>query len=310
MTLLCNTRGIKNARHLQKNAPHLIPRQEPIQGFASIIPAEMLGRLHVRVRPEELASHRELAQWLGTNAMPRPGAKAQEPLLNGTLIFVKITFMTLSGSVSVGDADMKTARDFAQRAAAPISRYASQYGPNALSVAPNILGFGPNLQGTRYNDQTLQNWVNAIAAQNMLPNSSCIVVLNPPGAVNTDADPRKGVGGYHSMADLPYCFVNVLGSNLTIQDRANVYVLALSHEIAEMAVDPRADLVNPEVCDPCGPNCQTVWIDYFDCNDRYIATTQRFPPSFDYQFFINGIVQPESATACPAPGTACNYPPP
>ena len=128
--------------------------------------------------------------------------------------------------------------------------------------------------------------------------------------MNTDADPTQGVGGYHGLASVPYCFVNAMGSGFTISDPQNLYALALSHEIAEMVVDPRANLANPEVCDPCGPNCQTAWIDYFDAQGAYLGTSQRSPPSFAYGFFINGIVRPDEATACPAPGAACNYPPP
>ena len=192
----------------------------------------------------------------------------------------------------------------------PISRYASQYGPNRLEIFPTVISFSVDLHGKRYNDQMLQAWVNTVVAQNMLPVSSCVVVLNPVGVVNTDADMSKGIGGYHSIADVPYVFVNLVGTNLTIEDKEGFYAMALSHEIAELAVDPRADSVNPEICDGCGPNCQSVWIDYFDASGRYVATTQSFPPPFAYRFFINGIVKPASATLCPAPAAACNYAPP
>jgi hypothetical protein len=156
----------------------------------------------------------------------------------------------------------------------------------------------------------LQTWVNAVVAQNSLPRNSCVAVLNPRGVVNTDADVTKGIGGYHSIANVPYLFVNVTGENLAVDDRMGLYALALSHEIAEVAVDPQADSVNPEVCDACGPNCQTVWIDYFDSAASYVATSQAFPPPFAYRFFINGIVKPVSATSCPAPAASCNYAPP
>jgi hypothetical protein len=77
-----------------------------------------------------------------------------------------------------------------------------------------------------------------------------------------------------------------------------------------MVVDPTVDFVNPEVCDPCGPNCQTVFIDYFDANSIYLGTSQAFPAPFSYTFFINGIVQPASAPNCPAAQSACAYAPP
>src|SRR2546422_975586 len=87
---------------------------------------------------------------------------------------------------------------------------------------------------------------------------------------NADRDPSRGIGGYHGLANVPYCFVNAMGSGFTVADPQSLFALALSHEIAEMVVDPQANLENPEVCDPCGPNCQTPWIDYFTSGGGYL----------------------------------------
>ncbi len=260
--------------------------------------------------PEELAAYPDLAAALRRSPVPKPRVVSGEPLFQGSLVFVQMTFQTSSGSVLVDAADLTTAIAYAQRAVVPISRYATQYGPNRLYVSPSVIPFTAKVPGAVYNDQTLQGWISAIVAQAGLPANPCIVVLNPPALLNTDADPRKGVGGYHNFASVPYIFVNAVGRGFTVPDSANVFALALSHEIAETAVDPRADLGNPEVCDPCGPNCQTVWIDFFDDRDGYLATTQSFPPPFAYAYFINAIVRPNAATVCPAPGAACNYAPP
>lgn len=310
MTGICVTRHMKNARHLQAAAPHLLPREEPADGFASRIPPDLLGGLHVASTADLQRRHPQLAEALRRSPAPRPGPKATAPLFNGSLVFVQASFRTPRGSVSLAPADLATAMSFSRLAAAPISRYASQYGPNRVDVAAATVPFSATLSGTRYNDQTLQGWVNQIVSQNGLPSNACVAFLNPPGVVNGDADPRQGVGGYHSLANVPYLFVNVMGSGLTVKDAAGLYALALSHEIAEMVVDPRADLGNPEIADPCGPNCQTVWIDYFDSGGGYIETSQAFPPRFDYAFYINGIVRPDAANQCPAPASACNYAPP
>src|SRR5712664_1341667 len=243
---------MKNVNHLQARAPGILPRHEPLEGFASHIPVELLSRLHTRIPPSELTGYPELAAWLRETKVPGPTIAAREPLFNGSLYFVGIDFRTSAGSLSLNPKDIATAMDYARLAIGPISRYASQYGPNRIDVSPTVLPFSIDLHGSRYNDQMLQGWVNTLVAQNMLPVSSCIVVLNPPGIVNTDADMRKGIGGYHSIADVPYIFVNLSGQNFTIDDRTQLYALPLSHEIAELAVDPRADSVNPEVCDPCG----------------------------------------------------------
>jgi len=274
------------------------------------VPDELLARLHTTLAAKDLARVPGLAEALRQSPVPKRRNAASEPLFRGALVFVQIAFRTAQGFVSVSSKDLGTAMSFARLACPPISAYASQYGPNAVSVGPGPIAFTANVPNGKYNDQVLQGWVNAIVSANGLPSNTCVVVLNPLGVVNTDADPSQGVGGYHSLADVPYAFVNVMGSNLTIRDEASLYALALSHEIAEMVIDPRADLGNPEAADPCGPNCGPVWIDYFDNSGHYIQTSQSFPPPFDYAFFLNAIVKPSAATACPAPGASCNYAPP
>jgi hypothetical protein len=301
---------MKNARHLQATAPHILPKKEPAEGFRSRIPDQILAGLHTPLPPAELNRVGGLAAALQKHPAPKPRAAASAPLFNGTLVFAQVAFRTSKGFVSVKPADLATAMDFTRLAVVPISAYATQYGPNRLDLAPQAVPFNADAGSGSYNDQTLQSWVNAIVAQHHLPADTCVVILNPPGVVNTDADPSQGVGGYHGIAQVPYAFVNVMGSGLTVKDEANLYALALSHEIAEMTVDPRADLGNPEIADPCGPNCQTVWIDYFNNAGGYIQTSQAFPPPFDYAFFINAIVQPQAATQCPAPGATCAYAPP
>jgi hypothetical protein len=55
-----------------------------------------------------------------------------------------------------------------------------------------------------------------------------------------------------------------MGQGFDLKDARDVYALALCHEIAEMVVDPAANGSNPEVCNGCGPNCQSPFRDYFD----------------------------------------------
>ena len=310
MTQLCATRAIKNARHLQLTAPLVIPSVEPLEGFYSRVPREVLGKLHSPVPPRGLDRVPGLAAALTQAPVPRVRAAVSTPLFSGTLVFAAVSFNTSRGAVAVSTADLATAMSFARLAVVPISHYASQYGPNQVAVAATTVPFAAPVASGSYNDQTLQAWVNSIVAANRLSEASCVVILNPPGVVNTDADPSQGIGGYHGMANVPYAFVNVMGSNLTIKDEANAYAVALSHEIAETVVDPRADLGNPEVGDPCAGNCGPLWIDYFDSAGRYLQTLQTFPPPFPYAFFINAIVKPSAATQCPAAAQACAYAPP
>ncbi len=308
MPHLCATRAIKNARHLQMTAPHILPRDEPPGGFASRVPRELLARLHAPPDPKDLARVTGLAEALRRTPVPRRTAKASAPLFHGTLVFAQVTFTTSRGTVAVNGPDLATAIAFARLAVGPISAYASQYGPNGVVVAPKSVPFAANVPSGRYNDQALQGWVNAIVAQNGLPPDTCVVILNPQGVVNADADPSQGVGGYHGLANVPYAFVNVMGTGLTIADEADAYALALSHEIAEMVVDPRADLSNPECCDPCAGNCGATYYESFDGSGRYLSGGTN--PAAGYAFFINSIVKPNAATQCPAPSSACAYPPP
>ena len=106
--------------------------------------------------------------------------------------------------------------------------------------------------------------------------------------------------------------MNVLGTGLTVEDVDDHYAEAVSHELAEMTVDPRADGKNPEVCDGCGTNCRgaQAYRAFFSSEGAYLATTDRFPPPMAYGFFISAIARPPSAADCPPPESACVYPPP
>ncbi|MCI4350435.1 MAG: hypothetical protein L3K15_02840 [Thermoplasmata archaeon] len=299
MLNLCRTREIKLARHLQRVAPDLVPAEEPAEGFGSLLQS---GDPMLRFQLRDLESRGRL---------PPTRSAASAPLFTGALKFVTLNYPGPGGGLAILPADIATCLAYAARAVPPIVRYANQYGRAAASVDPIAATLAPPRAARRFNDTSVKTWVDAFVRANGLPpNASAVVLLNPPGAVNTDADPAQGVLGYHGLASVPYSFVNVVGSGFALDDPSDQFALALSHEIAEMVVDPRADLSNPEVCDPCGPNCQTVWRGYFDAGGAYLATETAFPPALPFAFFINGIVQPPDSTACPAPRSACAYGPP
>jgi hypothetical protein len=306
------TRALKNAKYLQHVAPHIMPPVEPPGGFGTVIAMPVLAQLH---RPESravLMRNPRLARLLKGLELPASGNTAVDPLFSGLLFFAQIQFTIQDQNnavLSVSAADVQTAIQYATLASVPISEYAAQYGPNSIGIAQNAITFSTVLPSATYNDAQLQGWVNQIVSQNNLPQSCCVVVLSPTSLINTSGDWTQGIGGYHGLASVPYIFGNVFGQNLTVQDANNVYAQILSHEIAEMVVDPLVDNRNPEVCDPCGPNCQAVYLDFFDNIGAYIQTVQNFPPPFLYNFFINAIAQPSAVTQCPAPGSACAYAP-
>ena len=295
----CRSRDLKLAWHLQRMAPEIVPKDEPLEGFEDLL---LSSDPMLRFQLRDLAARGKLPS-------PRPTVSA--PLFSGTLRVVSLSFPSAPGGPSIAATDVATCVGYAQRTAPAIVRYASQYGPCSATVDTVTGVVTPSGSPRRYNDAAVKSWVNAyVAAASLSPTTTALVLLNPPGVVNTDADPSQGVLGYHGLANVPYAFVNVVGSGFALADTSDQFALALGHEIAEMIVDPKADLSNPEVCDPCGPNCQTVLRDYFDATGVYLGTDTTFPPSYAYAYFLNAIVQPASSTACPAPATSCAYAPP
>jgi len=319
--VICGTRALKNARLIQSVAPHVIPAKEPLEGFASLVPLNMLQKFHL-MSEAELTAHPDLLKaQRSLRAADLERARVSSPLFHGTLYFVRmIWFQEANGAqIAVSVADINTAIQYSTLAVKSISGYAAQYGPNHVDVSPTIITAGFAVTSGVYNDDAVRGWVNQILHDNKLnPSTSCIVMLNPEGQmVNTDA--INGVLGYHGKANCPYIFVNGVGSNWDVADTftsqiPDHYAIRLSHEIAEMVVDPDASS-NPEVCDPCGPNCGRVWRAYFETPSNspvpvLIKATQDHPPSSPYTFFINAIVQPAHAGDCPASEAACAYAPP
>jgi len=335
MGRVCVTRRNKNARYLQSVAPHIIPQQEPAEGFTSLVPSHLLSRLST-LNEADAGEHAQLREFLRSTRVPQIGTLPVGPLFSGTLYLVQLTVSVIKGESSlpdhmIPDTDMATMLQYTQRAVRPISAYCSQYGVNSLAVSPNILGFNATITlkahepitNVGYTAFMLEGWLNTIVAKHGLPTDrSCLIVFNPPGLINLHATAISGELGYHSKASVPYCFCNVFGQNFTLDDRQDAYALQLSHEIAEMTVDPDADYSNPEVCDPCGPNChQKAWRDYFSgtqhaliTKNGFIQSTREFPPPFSYSFFINAIAKAAATSFlhCPPadPQTACGYAPP
>ena len=242
-------------------------------------------------------------------AAPAPAAP-----FRGTVHLADLEFRGPGGSQAVPPADLAAVQAYLGKAVPLVSRYARQYGPAAVTLGPPLGRRTVTVAASGYTDRDLQGWVDAMARDAGLPPGSAIVVLNPTGVVNQDAREQGGVGvlGYHGMATIPYSFVNLLGTGFTLDDPADRYAEAVSHEVAEMTVDPRADGSSPEVCDGCGTNCQgrSAFRVYFDGQGRYLGASRSFPPGFPYAFFLSAIAQPSVASDCPAPSAGCAYPPP
>lgn len=306
MAHTCSTRYLKNAKFLQGPELGFFPAAEPIDGFASLVPMHVLSRLG-EIDLAELEPD-ELAKAVSRRRPPAVGKLAVAPLFSGTLRFVQATFSSSGTDHTLPAADLGTAMGYAKLSSPQISAYASQYGPNGIEVAIDTIPLQASVVAGKYNDQSLAGWVDQLAKTRGLGPDSCLVFLNPQGVVNTDADVNQGVLGYHNISPggIPYAFVNVMGQGLTIKDDQNFYALALSHEIVEALVDPAANGSNPEVSDNCSGNCNVEFRNYFDANGVWLGGS----PGSSHAFFTAGCVKPANASQCPAPVSACTYPPP
>ncbi|MGO8949444.1 MAG: hypothetical protein ACLQUY_17700 [Ktedonobacterales bacterium] len=349
MSRRSGTRALKNATFISAVSPHLFPNGEPQAGYASVVPFEVLDRFH-RMTDEELrpypqlrqaaealrrkqrAGNRKASSNLGRFAQRMFGWLFRFPLLNGlgesragprrsaaftgTLHFLKITFQVGNSTVAISDQDLATIIAYAQLAVQGIAEYTHQYdtSTNPVTVSTSVLEQSVSVPSGRYTNHDLQEWLNPVITSLRASGQRnfCIVICNPDGVVNTDADPSLGVYGYHLVTDtsVPYCFVNVRKTGQTIQDPGGNYATALSHEIAEMVVDPLADGSSPEICDPCE---YAPWNAFFQLasNDgvlRYLGSLNGgvIQP---YDFYIAAVVQPQYVNEESSPGWGCDYAP-
>lgn len=310
---LCMTRGIKNAKYLRSIAPQIFAKLGR-KGFTSLIPARDLLKLHTTTNLA-ITNDPDLAKLLEENKPPSPKATIHWPLFNGTLFFVNLFLGTPSGTISMNHSDIQTAINYAKKAVISISHYASQYGSNTtnpnifktIRVSDRIINFAITIDGNKFSGEDLEDWVSSIGEVEDLPGtSSCIVFLiDDSGSrpFNSDGDRKEHIVGYHSITNnffgdnYPYIFVNVNGKDLTVDDKNDQYADTLSHEIAEMIVDPIAGTGNPEVCDGCAGNCDNGWNDFFDQNHEFIDASV-VTPSFKYSYFIASIIKPNFINTC------------
>lgn len=257
-----------------------------------------------------------------------------EVLFNGTIHLLLVNFN--NGSTNQLDTpDMQIILAFMQAIAPIQAAYCSQWGTCGITIDPTIYNATMNISGNTFNDGYLagtygtpnqpgfiDNIATQLGFQNGGPSAHCLVVVCPPGITNTDCNPANGYLAYHSASavnNVPYIYLPITATGLTPSDVADLYHISLSHEIAEMTVDPAADLNNPEVCDSCGPNCQSVIRNFFDSNGNYLTSSSFFiagtGPGFNYAYMSNSVSQPPYATTasntCPnLPYNACGYSPP
>jgi hypothetical protein len=296
----CFTRRLKQARYLQRRHPEIVPTPEPSEGFETVLEGS------------DPSLRFALRDALDASQAAAPDARASRARFAGALHLVRPTISGPKAGPTAVPAEAVTVVQRYLDAAHPlIARYAAQYGTVALRTGPAVLEAPAIAPHGRYNDSTLRGWVDEWVRRGGLPaTGAAAVVLNPPGAVNTDADPSRGILGYHSAASIPYAFVNLFETPISVADAEDRFALGVSHVVAELAVDPAAELSNPEVCDPCGQSGAGPIRTYFDESGAYLGSTAEFPPPFPYGFYLSAVARPTSATATAASPEACGYGPP
>jgi hypothetical protein len=319
MESTCATRAVKVLKYLRREVPATISRSSVDE--LEELPSGVLANLGITSNWDEVTKDEQLRNWLAANPVPAPRAKASGPLLEGTVVFVQVTFQVAGQPPSAMSlADVQTVRDYADLAVIPIHRYASQYGPNSVDVWPEIMPFTANLPTDTFTLSTFETWVDKIAqtARDSKVDNPCIVILHNRDLPNSpqfqgQRDPFHSITG----SGVPFVYSLVFGENLTIADPGHFYADKVSHEIAEMTVDPKADGSNPEVCDPCAGNCNNLWFNLFDSNGVYMGGTADTASVTGWAFYINPLVDgaiPLNSNGCIVAAaefmSGCVYPPP
>lgn len=315
----CYTRALKNARYLQRNGPNTFRREDRATGFGTGIPLAVLQQAdRLRHDSSQLAGHEAVSRFIERHEMFRRAATTRRPpLFSGMIHFAQITFETPGGVFSFSMADMRTMIRYAKHAIVPIARMVRAYGKSSITISPKILRFTAKMPARRFSDLELQSWIRKIAKAHGLSEKSCVLVPCPKGI----SELSGGVGansGYHSFSPapkVPYIVLGVHGVNLKLSDRPDLYAMAISHEIAEMIVDPRANHANPEVCDPCCLNCcAKFYRAYFGPSNAYLGTNRRtVPGGYRFAYFTAVVVQPSGVATreseCVATRSDCDYRP-
>jgi hypothetical protein len=319
MESTCATRAVKTLKCLRREVPATIPRSSVDE--LENLPSGVLAHLHSTSNWTEVTKDEQLRDWLAANPIPAPRAKASGPLFDGTLVFAQLTFQVAGQPPSaITMTDVQTALDYAALALIPIQRYISQYGNCSVGVWPDVIPFTANLGSASFTLSTFETWVDQIAqaARDSKASNPCVVILHNrelPGSAQFTGERNS----FHGMTGngRPFCYSLVFTENLTIADPGHLYADKLSHEIAEMTVDPKADDSNPEVCDACAGNCNNIWFNLFDSNGVYMGGTTDPASAPGYAFFISPIVSGAVAVdsnSCIASAAdaeiGCVYPPP
>lgn len=244
-----------------------------------------------------------------------------DPLFNATLHLANPKFTWPNGQYQNSGGNVQTLFSYMINAAKPMVAYCSQYGSCSLKIDTTVLNGGTfALSGNKtYDDAQLQAYIDDFCSTNNIPKGDCVAFFNPFKAIgieNSTAPISQRIMGYHSVTPNGnyYVFVNFNNANtpLTLLDQYQQYAQTFSHEIQEMLVDPLANSVNPEVCDPCAGNCLTEVCNYFDANGNYVGSGGLGSFGSNCAFYTAAVCTPAQVLNCPPTDfpASCTYAPP
>ena len=249
MDPLCATRAVKVLKYLHRTVPKTVARSS--LDALEKQPASLLAGLHTESDWNNVTEDPQLKSWLANNPIPSAKAEVSGPLFRGTLVFAQVSFAAPGLAPSgISAADTETAINYATLAVVAIQRYASQYGPNSVSVWPVAIPYTARVQGGAFSLAEFEGWVDDVAQfmrSQQVPDP-CIVIMHNRSLPNSPSFTGQR-NSFHSNTGngTPYCYSLVFGENLSIADnnhRVNnqahekVYAHTLSHEIAETFNDP------------------------------------------------------------------------
>jgi hypothetical protein len=304
----CGTTLLRNQHALQESAPQLVDPQQAAAAGLNVLTQDQLRVAHDPARLAATGASAAQLKLVASAHLEQRSVKELGGMFNGTVHVVDLAFRVTGMNNTIfrfSSADIQLVIRYLTVAAPTISHYASQYGPNSITVSPVPLVAQVDVKTTKYNNGYVTNWVNTIAKDASIPATDCIVVLNHPSMTNTDAV-SQNFNGFHDSAKCLYTFSLVRSTGLTLNDNAFAYAVPLSHELAEMVADPHPN-ANPEICDDCANNCGHLTLNCFKIPGTFVGTVTDAVINFPYDYFVSAVTQPDFIGKCPAPSAACGY---
>jgi hypothetical protein len=317
------------ARRVYQFVRAAVPEGFPAEALKELdqLPAESWRAFAHGENARILVRNPLLANLLEGITLPRVATTASTPLFNGTIIFVQVVFDTASKTgLMISNDNILSMALYVRSAMVPIQQYASQYGICSANVQVTFVTIQKTIVGPVFPDSDIGEWADKIVADYGFKNACLVFPFdisdtsrpNPQSLVT----PVNGFidGGYHTRtgSGTTYCVVAVSGSTVQMLDVDGYYAEFLSHELAEMMVNPTGGFGNPEVCDGCSDgNCSNGRRIGFGRQNEYLgdATSQLFGK----YYYIAGIakfgsIDPDSDNNCALPTLepvgVCVYPPP